>query len=113
MNMREIGRQPWISWLTVGLLAASCCVLALLQYRWITEFSAAERDRLHGELQGRLNLLSMSFNEEVSNAASGLVPTSYQFEELGPEAAYAARYETWRQSHGPWFRRIALVAAKG
>jgi hypothetical protein len=33
-----------------GLLAITCVILALLQFRWIGEVSKAERQRLHEEL---------------------------------------------------------------
>src|SRR5271156_3194415 len=98
-----------LSWLAVSLMAVACCVLAVLQYRWITDFSAAQRDRLHQDLQGRLNLLARTFNEEISSAGSALVPPARQIEESGRQTSYAARYEVWKQTHQPLFRRISLA----
>ena len=35
--------RNWWPWLSVGILAALCTVLALLQYRWTGEIANAER----------------------------------------------------------------------
>jgi signal transduction histidine kinase len=85
-----------------------------MQYRWITEFSAAERDRMRADLQSRLGLLSSNLNDEVTNACSDLFPDSAQIEKLGREKAYIARYENWLAGRptAPGsiiFRRIALA----
>ena len=77
--------SPWLPWATVILLAGTCCVLAVMQYRWITEFSAAERDRMRADLQSRLGLLSANLNEQVSSACSALFPDAAQIERLGRE----------------------------
>ena len=66
--MALVRRAAWLSWIAVILLAGSCCVLAALQYRWISEFSSDERARLAADLEGRLNLLARNFNEEISLA---------------------------------------------
>ena len=112
-----IGRSAWLPWAVVILLAGSCCVLAVLQYRWITEFSAAERDRMRAELQSRLGLLAASFNSELSGACSALIPDGSEIEKLGREKAYGARYENWRKPLGPgaqamWFKRVALAVPR-
>ena len=99
----------WLAWTAVGLLAGSCCVLAILQYRWITEFSAAERQRLHEQLQDGLNVLSRQFNQEISTASASLMPTASEIAELGVERAYEARYGQSQQSRGKLFRRVALA----
>jgi signal transduction histidine kinase len=96
-------------WLIVSLLAVACCVLATLQYRWITDFSNAQRDRLREDLQSRLNLLARAFNDEISSASSALIPSASTIDELGTLPAYAARYQTWKQSHPQLFRRIAVA----
>ena len=111
--MAGIERRTWLTWSTIGLLAGSCCVLAALQYRWITEFSDAEHDRLQADLESRVNLLARSFDDEISSARTALVPSTAQVQVLGRELAYSERYESWRQSHEPLFRRIALVTGDG
>jgi len=70
--MVVLKRAARLSWITVALLAASCCVLAVLQYRWISEFAEAERTRLATDLRSRLDLVARSFNEQVSAALSDL-----------------------------------------
>jgi hypothetical protein len=107
------GRPAWLPWAIVTLLAGSCCVLAVLQYRWIIEVSAAERDRIRTDLQSRLGLLSRNFNDEISNACLALIPDASQIEANGREKAYAGRYQVWRGSHDEWFRRIALAVPSG
>lgn len=101
----------WFAWAAVGLLAGSCCVLAILQYGWITEFSAAESQRLHDQLQNGLNLVSRQFNDEIGSASAALIPSDSSVSELGVERAYSQRYENWRQTtaRGSLFRRIALA----
>jgi signal transduction histidine kinase len=105
----------WFAWAAVVLLAGSCCVLAILQYGWITEFSSAERQRLHDQLQNSLNLLSRQFNDEIGAASGALIPSDAQVSELRVERAYETHYESWRQStaRGSLFRRIALAIPTG
>jgi signal transduction histidine kinase len=113
---RGYSKPALLSWLAVGFLAAACCVLAVFQHRWITDFSAAQRDRLHQELQARLNLLARSFNDEISAACSALLPPAHEpahrNDARQPQAAYAARYDNWKQSNPPVFRRLALAVRK-
>ena len=102
-------RRTWISWVFIGLLAITCVVLALLQFRWIGEVSKAERQRLHEELTSKLNLLRRGFNEEIESAGAGLLPSTSQIDEVGREPAYAEQYKRWEASHERLFRRIALA----
>jgi hypothetical protein len=108
-DFKGASKPGLLPWLAISLLAAACCILAVLQYRWINDFSAAQRDRLHEELQSRLNLLARSFNDEISSSAAALIPSLRSLDESGLPAAYTGRYESWKQSHPPLFRRIALA----
>ena len=85
------------AWAAIGLVAALCGVLAVLQYRWLGEISGAERQNLQAELRDRLEALRRDLNEQVSTAERVLQPASYQVEEMGREAAYAAQYLHWKQ----------------
>jgi signal transduction histidine kinase len=96
----------WIPWLTVTLLAASCCALAILQYRWIDQFSTAQRDQLKQDLQNRLSLLSRGFDDEISAAVTALIPNEAEIDRLGRERAYASHYQASGQSA---IRRVALA----
>ena len=111
MNMEKI-RQARLSWLFVGLLAILCVVLVLIQNQWTGEVSRAEHERLRSGLQDSLNRLSRDFNNEITNSCAALVPTSSDIEEQGAEAAYAAHYTHWIESHDRMFARIALVVPR-
>jgi signal transduction histidine kinase len=112
--MENIKQRAWRAWASAGLLAILCAVLALLQSRWISEVSLAERDRLREQLQTGLNQLSLDLNTRVANACADLVPDPVQFDQLGREAAYAAHYRRWKGNHEPLFRRIGLaIPAEG
>jgi len=89
-------RNAWLPWASVGLLAALCGVLAVLQYRWIGEISGAERLNLQAALRDRLENLRSDFNEQISNAERALQPASYQVDQLGKEA-YSAQYLRWNK----------------
>jgi signal transduction histidine kinase len=107
--MAHFRQRAWLAWAAVSLLALLCGVLAVLQYRWIGEITEAERSRLREALQNSLFALSRSFNEEISSAANALFPSSGQVDQLGREAAYATKYQLWKDSHEPLFQRIALA----
>jgi signal transduction histidine kinase len=106
-------RRRWSAWMVVGLLAASCCVLATLQYRWIQDFSVTERQRLREDLQNRLSLFSHGFNEEISNAIAALSASQSEVDRDGSAAAYSARYQAWRSSQEQVIRRVALATPDG
>src|ERR1039458_1505225 len=74
MAIRKHRRGALLSWLFIGTLLALCGILAILQYRWFGEVSAAARDRLRGSLQATLVRLSQGLNAELATAFSGLVP---------------------------------------
>src|SRR5690349_24880705 len=106
--MPALRQRAWLSWASVSLLAVLCAVLAVKQYEWIGEITAAERTRLREELQTRLLALSRNLNETVVADCYGLLPTAEELAQ-GRDAAYAVRYLRWRESHGRIFRRIALA----
>ncbi len=107
--MERFRERAWLAWASVGILAILCGVLAVLQYRWIGEITAAERTQLHQQLQARLGVLSRAFNDQISAACAALEPTRQQIEQNGPEKAYADQYLLFRDSHEPLFRRIGLL----
>ena len=111
--MDKIKTRAWLSWAFIGLLALLCGALAVLQNRWISDFSRAEKDRLKQQLQAELGHLSREFNDEVARGYSGLLPSAYQVEELGRERAYAAAYSRGREANKRMFSRIALVIPDG
>jgi signal transduction histidine kinase len=107
--MDKFKARAWLSWAFISLLALLCGVLAVLQNRWISEFSQAEKQRLQQQLQTELGHLSREFNDDVTRACAGLLPPASQIEALGRERAYAAAYSRQRESNDRMFSRIALV----
>jgi hypothetical protein len=79
-------------------VALLCCVLALLQYRWIGEIGRAEQDRLRAGLPGALVRLSEGFNTGIEAACAALQPSNAEVDEWGRNRAYAARFAAWRES---------------
>src|SRR5215203_3246173 len=98
MNMERIDRRTIVYWLALGSLAILCCVLAVLQYRWIGEISRAEQERVRSGLQSALQRLSIDFSSEIESASAALQPTNREVDEIGAAAAYSARFERWRRS---------------
>ena len=107
--MDTLKKRAWLSWISVGILAVLCGVLALLQNHWITEVSLAERERLQQQLQTELSHLSREFNGEITNACASLLPSEQEIDALGKGKAYSDRYVQWKQSHDHIFSRIALA----
>lgn len=110
MNMERIKRQNWVAWSMLGLLAASCAALAVLQYRWIGEISVAERERLKEALETNLGRLSRDFNRELSATAGALFGDPADDDEAVAES-FTARYRQWRETaaHPDLVKRLALV----
>lgn len=107
-------RRAFISGASMALLVALCCVLALLQYRWIGEISRAEGERLQNGLQASLQRLSHEFNSELSAACFALLPTAASIEKEGREQAYQNRYLQWREAGHPTrlFRQVGVAVPK-
>jgi len=111
MNVEKTRRQALLSWMSVGLLAVLCAILAVLQYRWIGEISRAEQERLRLGLQRTLSRLSRDFNSEINSAWPSLQPRAAEIEKSGRDAAYLHRIEEWKSnSRRPGlFRNFALA----
>ena len=95
----------------MGLLVVLVCVLAVLQYNWIGEISAAEQKKQQDVLQAETNKLSLDFNGEIDRAVAELQPDDQEAQALGPLKAYETRYAKWRDTtrHQHLFRRITVV----
>jgi len=89
------------SLILVGLLLILLPVLAVLQYRWIGEVSAAERDRLESSLRVASERFAVDFNSEFSRLAN-----AFQFREGFPDDASSVmdRYQAWAEGNA--FSRI-------
>src|SRR5262245_15965964 len=64
-------RSSWWLLVLMGFLLILVPVLAILQYRWIGEVSAAERDRLESNLRISSNRFAQDFFGEVSRLFAG------------------------------------------
>jgi signal transduction histidine kinase len=111
----RVHRRNILYWLALGSLVVICCVLALLQYRWIGEISRAEEERLKDGLQAALQRLSQDFNVTIESACAALQPSDREVHEMGREQAFAARFERWRNltRHTELFRTIGVAVPDG
>src|SRR5215468_4010223 len=81
------------SLILVGLLLILLPVLAVLQYRWIGEVSAAERDRLESSLRVASDRFATDFDEVFTRIAN-----AFQIRDGFPSSAAAViadRYQAW------------------
>jgi hypothetical protein len=62
-------QKAGFAWAAVGLLALLCGALAVLQYRWTGEISAAGADQMHRELGNPLALFRGGFNDAIEAGA--------------------------------------------
>src|SRR6516162_10539882 len=85
-------RRVKSSLLLAGLPLILLPLLAVLQYRWIGEVSAAERDRLESSLRVASEHFASDFDAELTRLAN-----SFQIREGYPEnaAPIVERYQTW------------------
>jgi len=113
VNPPTTERREWTSWAGVSLLVLLCCVLAILQYRWIGEVANAERQRLQEDLQSRLNLLRRGFDDQVSSRLSELIPSRSAIETKGWEQACLEQYRRAQESKNPLASRIGLAIPDG
>ncbi|MGH9311602.1 MAG: sensor histidine kinase [Vicinamibacterales bacterium] len=78
-------------------LAGLVVGLGALQYRWLGQVSAAERDRMRASVRARATQVGEAFDREITRA--------YFVLQIDPDtrdrrdwAAYASRFEDWRAS---------------
>src|SRR5574342_37881 len=89
----------------VGLLLILLPALAVLQYRWIGEVSAAERERLQNSLSVASDRFAMDFDAELSRVAG-----AFQIRDGVPDTAFPImeRYQAWLEST-PYSRLIRNI----
>lgn len=84
----------------VTALAAAVLVLlpalAWLQYSWLEQIAAADRDRRERTLQTAASQLAQDFDNELAKAVTGLQLESAMVEQQA-WSAYAARYQAWAE----------------
>ena len=79
-----------------ALMAVIVVVLALLQYQWSIQVSAAERDRMQRALDNSVRQFREDFNRELRQVGRALQPSLFGFVE-DDGLSYARRFEDWRQ----------------
>jgi signal transduction histidine kinase len=99
----------WKSWAFVGLLAALCVFLEIVQYRWIYQVSVAERDRSHADLQSDLGRLSADFDRQLSQSIVAVTPGFPEISRLGTLAASSLRFQNWKKTNDPMIHRVGLL----
>src|SRR6185295_19719627 len=80
------------SLILVGLLLILLPILAILQYRWIGEVSAAERDRLESSLRVASDQFALEFEAEFARLAN-----AFQIRDAFPDTAapIVERFQAW------------------
>jgi signal transduction histidine kinase len=98
------------SLLLAGLPLILLPLLAVLQYRWIGEVSAAERDRLESSLRLASDHFASDFDSELARLSS-----NFQFRDGFPESGepVVERYQNWSETSGypRLIRNIYLLKA--
>ena len=79
----------------VSLLLILLPLFAILQYRWIGEVSAAERDRLETSLRDASNRFASDFDQELARVSTG-----FQIRDGFPENGQGLlqRYQAWSEN---------------
>ena len=100
--------RPRSSIILVGLLLILLPSLAIVQYRWIGEVSAAERDRLESSVRAESDGFASDFDAELARIAA-----SFQFRDGFPEdgKVFLERYQSWLEnaSYPRVIRSIGLI----
>lgn len=100
--MKSWKQKPWMMWLLVAAMLVLLPLLAVLQYRWLGEVSAAERERMQANLKTSAERFCSDFDREltviytqIQNLTEPNVkqPSSAPSDLLSPD--FAARYSQW------------------
>lgn len=91
-------------------MVALCATLAVLQYRWTGELARAELGRLAESLRQQAELMAGSFDAELTESCTALIPTVEEMRIHGRQQAYEARWQKWLSSNPrPIFRRVGVA----
>src|SRR5215831_13114561 len=93
------------SFILVGLLLILLPVLAVFQYRWIGEVSAAERERMASSLRIASDRFAADFDSELSRLSN-----TFQTRDGVPESAepLVERYQAWSDGN-PYARIVRAI----
>jgi signal transduction histidine kinase len=105
--------QSQLEWGFLALMLALCGALSVLQYRWTGELGRAEMERMRAGLQQRVDEIAASFDRELGQMVTGLIPRPEELDELGFEQAHAVRFSEWNARRPrPAFSRIAVAVPR-
>lgn len=95
-----------------AVLLGSIALLGTLQYRWLGQVSAAERERMKSNLGGRATGFAQDFDREITRAV-----VTFQVDALAgdvpPAALVSERYDRWHAtSRYPRFVKDVYVVAR-
>ena len=99
--------------IVAAVLLGSIALLGTLQYRWLGQVSAAERERMTSNLAGRATGFAQDFDREITRAYA-----TFQIEALHQGANVAAqvseRFERWQATaRYPRLVKDVFVVARG
>src|ERR1041385_7111463 len=60
-------KRAWVTYLTVGGLAVLLGLLAVFQYRWLTQISASDGEKTRNRLKEDTDRFASDFNREIQN----------------------------------------------
>ena len=99
--------------LLAGGLVVLLAVLAVLQYRWLGQISAAERERMQRTLRAGADRFAEDFDAELARVYFGLQTDADAWQRRDGEA-FATRFEGWRASAShPGLIREVFVLERG
>ena len=101
-------RKPSFVLLLAAALVALLTLLATLQYRWLGQVSAGERERMQSTLRAATARFTQDFDREIGRVYFGL-QVDDDTVRAGAWADFAAHYQRWQES-APYPR---LVRAEG
>ena len=90
----KIERRPSLMLLLVATLLVLLPLLAVLQYRWLGEVSAGERDRMQANLRTSADRFCADFDHELTNVYVQLQNVAGRAGQQNPDEL-AARYQHW------------------
>lgn len=98
MRRRGGAFRPVVGSLAIGVgLLGALVAVAVLQYRWIAQLSAAERERMRTSLEAGTALLADDFDRELVRASTALQPAA-GIADVDLAGDLAERLARWRAS---------------
>src|SRR5258708_14519629 len=95
--MKSIRQDRFLIWFAVPVLAAVLIVLAVMQYRWSLQVSAATKAQMQSSLQNSLMGLRQDFSRELG-ALCVEVRSAFDHDDGDKAAQIAERIAHWQQT---------------